>query len=101
MRRVRGVELQPELADPELGGEPRCRQERGQARRQRLILGRGDRKQLLVTPERRRSGRYRRVRDLSPLLLTVVNRIEGTETGPADTHGVKRMLGLTDSTLQS
>ncbi len=57
VRRVRVVELQEELADPERAREPRRADERRPARPAGCVCGRGHRQQRLVAPERARPGR--------------------------------------------
>src|ERR1700722_8111445 len=97
---VRGVELQPELAEPECAGEPGRRQQRRESGRERLMPGRRDRKQRRIPPKRTRPGRDGRVADLRALTLTVVDRIEWAEAGSADTDALELVLRLTDTTSQ-
>ena len=56
VRRVRGVQLEIELAQAERLGEPGCLDERGQAGREPRLDGRLDRQERAVAPERRRAG---------------------------------------------
>ena len=57
VRRVGGVQLQPEVADPELLGEPRGTDERRQPGSEPLLLRRVDREKVGVAPDRRRPSR--------------------------------------------
>ena len=98
VRRVRGVELQPELADAELLGEPRRGHERREARREPGLVRRRDGEQVGVAPDRRRAG-------LDPLAghrpaqgVPVVDRVERPEAAGAAAGGLERVLGGTDST---
>ena len=96
VRRVRGVELQPELADAERLLEPAGADERRPAGREPLLGGRRDRQQRRVPPDRLRPRGDRLAGDGPALLVAVVDRIERAEAAGADPDRVEGELGLTD-----
>jgi hypothetical protein len=96
VRRIRGVELQPELADPERLGEPRRRDERRAARRKALLRRRGDRQQVGVAPDRARTGLDALAGDDGALGIPVVDRVERAEAFRADPDRVEAVTGFTN-----
>src|SRR5581483_3340592 len=97
VRRVRGVELQPELAHPDRVREARYGDERRPADGEPGILRRRDRQQVGVAPDARRPGLDRLARDRALLLGPVVDGVERSEAARADPDRVQRVLGLTDT----
>ena len=96
VRRVRGVELQQQLADAELAREPRRLDERREAGRERIgeIDGR---QQVGVAPDAPRPGGDRLVRDAPVQRVPVVDRLERAEAARADAHRFRLVLRLADA----
>src|SRR5439155_20159128 len=100
VRRVRGVELDQQLADAERGREPGRRDERCEARRESLLLRGSDRQEGGVAPDRRWAGLDPLARGGARQLVAVVDGVERPEapgTGPDRFEGV---LGVADATAQ-
>ena len=93
MRRVGRIQLEPQLADPELLGEAGRRHERRQTRRQSGVGRCHDREQVRVTPHRGRAGLDRSSTDATPELFPVVRRVEWAEAAGARAGRDERMLG--------
>src|SRR5581483_4535489 len=81
--------------------EARHAHERRPADGQRDLVGRRDREQRLVTPDRLRPRRDRLARHGAALLVPVVDGIERTEAPGADPDRVQVVLRLTDATTES
>ena len=101
VRRVGGVELEVELADPERAREPRGRDERREARCEARLRGRLDGKERRVAPDRGGACRDRLAGERRPHGVPVVDGIERPEAGRADTDRLERVLALTDPTPKS
>ncbi len=97
VRRVRGVELEPQLADPELLRESRRRDERCHARGEPRLLGRRHRKQVGVAPDRLRACLDRGTTDAGAEGVPVVGRVERAEAVRTRAGRHERVLGRTDA----
>ncbi len=97
MRRVGGVELEPELADPELRREARSRDEWRHPGCEARIRGCVDGQEIGIAPDRRGACLDRRAADRRAEQLPVIGRVERAEALRAASGRLEWVLGRADA----